>query len=171
VLAPVQQPEVQVKPRRWTKIKIKNPVLVAMENAAVISDARNAEYAVPERNAITALACGEGDKAAWDRVARMLNVAELMAKSGDGVEVIAVAAEAQIELARAANHFYKTGKFLLTAEGAYVLREAAEYHDLQRRSVPYGKYRAYIDRTIATVKCGNTLTANQILEQAHEHGI
>lgn len=148
--------------------RVKNPVLMAIENAAVITPMRNAEYRASEAVAIRNLATGQFGPNEWTVLVDIANMAEIMSKDGIGIEVIPVAAEAQVVLAQIRKRFADTGTWTSRPDEVFVMRELQEYHDLQRQSVAYGQYLAYAKKVANYVKGGNGQTFNQILEKVHE---
>lgn len=151
------------KPFKSRYSRITNPVTVALQNAATISDEINAAWVREELDAIDAMALRRGNPDHWSHLARMINLAEIMAKKGVGPEVIPVAAEAQVLLARVHMHWKKTGVWEMDMDQVHVMREAHQWHNLQRTAVSYGEYKRYFHYFV-TSKAEHQ-TASEILEK------
>jgi hypothetical protein len=82
----------------------------------------------------------------------MMNLSEVMSKSGIGKEVLDVCNKAQQELMLAAKRFEKTGKMGLTGQGIQIMRDLYQYHDLQRKSISRAEYEKAIQKTINLIK-------------------
>ena len=152
--------------RKYTSVK--NPVLMAIENASLISARRNAEYTSSEIQALKNMATGQFGDHEWVVMVDVANMAEVMAKSGVGHEVIPIAAEAQVVLAHIRKRKKEEGTFTCRPDEIFVLRELQEYHDLQRQSVAYGQYLGFAKRVANYVRGGNGNTYQDILEQVNE---
>ena len=100
-----------------------------------------------ELSAIEALATGRGGVADWSDVVDMLNIAETLALTGIGPEVLSVCRSAQSELTTAAKRYELTKRMGLTASGLTALRELFAYHDAQRTAITRGEYENAITTT------------------------
>jgi len=144
-----------------------NPVVEALRSAQPIagkdlSDLRRAELASLDR-----LAQGVAAVSDWARISDVINIAEVMAKVGEGVELIAIAAEAQVTLAKAYIRGKDSGVWALTPDEAWMLREAWEYHDLQRQSVPMSRYRQHAKKVQDIHRTGKTQSPRDLVEQVN----
>ncbi len=157
------------KPFKSKYSRVQNPVLVAMANAAPITDERNNAWLREENEAMDAMALRRGSNLHWNRLVRMANVSEVMAKTGIGVEVIPVAAEAQVVLAQVHERCKPTGKWEMSMDEIHVMRELSEYHNLQRTAVPYGQFMQCFNRVVNTQKTGRVSTPKEILEQINDN--
>ena len=151
---------------------VRNPIVEAIRGCQPIGGKDLTDLRLVELSAIDDLARGTATRRSWEWLADLLNVAEAMAKSGIGTEVIAIAAEAQVTLARVAVRAKASGKWHLTTDEAWTLREAWEYADLQRLSIALGEYRRYLKRVADIRRTGaNAITAEQLLEQLNDNTV
>lgn len=158
-----------MKKKRVPRTK-RNPIVEAIRGCQPIGGKDLTDLRLVELSAIDDLARGTATRRSWEWLADLLNVAEAMAKNGIGIEVVAVAAEAQITLARVAVRAKADGRWHLTTDESWVLREAWEYADLQRQSVTLGEYRRYLKRVADIRRTGSgAITAEQLLEQLDDH--
>jgi len=153
------------KRRKYTSVK--NPVLMAIENASVISPKRNAEYKNAELKAIGNMARGEFGNDEWVLMVDITNMAEMMARMGIGHEVIPVAAEAQVVLAKVRKEFADNNVWRIPQSEVFALRELQEYHDLQRQSIHYGQYLQIAKKIRNLVRGGHMTTYADILEEVN----
>ena len=156
------------KPFKSKYSKVQNPVLVAMTNAAPITDERNEAWRREENDAMDAMALRRGNNIHWSRLVRMANVAEVMAKAGIGIEVVPVAAEAQVVLAQVHERCRATGRWEMDMDEIHVMRELSEYHNLQRTAIPYGQFMQCFNRVVNIQKTGRVSTPKEILEQVND---
>lgn len=146
--------------------RVGNPIEDAIRFCQPIQGKDLADLRNKDNAAIDALARGEADHTHWHWLSEMANVAEVMAKDGIGVELIPIAAEAQVLVAKVYLRCKQEGKRYLTPEEAWGMREFYEWQDLQRQAVPLGKYKAYLKKVKDIHRTGNScLTPEQILEQ------
>lgn len=152
-----------------------NPIIEAARSAMPITGADLSALRGVELRALDAMAQGRATLVDWEHLANMVNVAEVMAKCGEGVELIEISAAAQVLLARVylrAKDAIKAGKpdgaWRMTPDEVWAMRETYEYHDLQRQSVPMGRYREHVRRVDNIRKTGsNYATPSQIMEQVN----
>lgn len=155
-----------MKKKRVPRIK-SNPIEEAIRHAHPIGGKDLTDLRTVEIKALDALANGTAVKRDWEWVVDLFNSAETMAKAGIGIELIPIAAEAQVILCRCYVRAKETQKWDLTVDEAWVLREGWEYHDLQRQSVPLSEYRRYLKRAADIRRTGaNSLLPEKLLEQA-----
>lgn len=128
-----------------------DPIRCAMEGAAISQSNMLDKLRLVELSAIESFAKGRATPHDWRTVADILNLAETMAKCGVGPEALdaCVAVDAALSAAHARHE--STGKLGMTGPQLIALRELAEWHDLQRRSIARSEYERFI-----------ALTANRI---------
>ena len=129
-----------------------NPIQYAFEGAAIVEDNLILELRIKELNAIDSMVKGTGTVDDWLILNEMMNLSEVMSKSGIGKEVFDVCNKAQQELMLAAKRFEKTGKMGLTGQGIQIMRDLYQYHDLQRKSISRAEYEKAIQKTINLIK-------------------
>ena len=129
-----------------------NPIQYALEGAAIVEDNLILELRIKELNAIDSMTKGTGTVNDWLILNEMMNLSEVMSKSGIGKEVLDVCNKAQQELMLAAKRFEKTGKMGLTGQGIQIMRDLYQYHDLQRKSISRAEYEKAIQKTINLIK-------------------
>lgn len=146
--------------------RVGNPIEDAIRFSQPIQGKDLADLRKKDNAAIGALARGEANHLDWQWLSEMVNVAEVMAKDGMGVELIPIAAEAQVLLAKVYVRRKKEGTWTLTPDEVWGMREFYEWQDLQRQSVPLGVYKGYLKRAQDINRTGNsTRTPEQLLEQ------
>ena len=82
----------------------------------------------------------------------VLNLSEVMAKSGVGPEVLPVCAKAQEALHKAAMRFQDTKKMGLDGPGIQAIRELIAYADLQQASISRSEFEQYVKKTRDYIK-------------------
>ena len=105
-----------------------------------------------ELSAIDAFVNGRASLQDWRAVVDMLNVCEMMAKSGIGPEAIPHCEQATQSLHKAAMRYEKTKKMGLDGLGLTAIKEVHEYHDLQRTSIARSEYEKMIKKTADYIK-------------------
>lgn len=124
-----------------------NPIEYAIEGARVASDDRLDKLRALELSAIDAFARGQATIHDWHTICQMMNLAEVMAKAGVGIEVMDAAMIAQSHLIDAKDRFERLNRMGTTGAGLQSFRTLAEYHDLQRTSISLSEYERFIKRT------------------------
>lgn len=157
-----------MKKKRVPRV-IRNPITEAIRGCQPIGGKDLTDLRRVEIKAIDALTQGTATRLDWEWIADVFNIAECMAKDGLGTEVVAVAAEAQVVLAKVSVRAKTEGKLYLTPDESWTLREAWEYHDLQRRCLTLNEYRRYLKRVADIRRTGaNTTTAEKFLQQLEQ---
>lgn len=158
--------------KKRVKRPTNNPIVEAIRHSQPMGGKDLTDLRLLELNAIDNLARGEATSKDWSWLADLFNGAEAMAKNGIGIELVPVAAEAHITLAKAAVRAKASGKWHLTTDEVWAMREAWEYADLQRLSVTLGEYRRYLKRVADIRRTGaNAITAEQLLEQLNDNTV
>lgn len=124
-----------------------NPVAHAIAGAAItdresLNLLRAREYA-----ALDEMIHGRGTLAHWQTLTDLLNLSEMMARQGIGIEVLDACKAAQEALVNAGKRFEKTGKFGFDGLGIQAIRDLIEYADLQQSSIPRSQFEKLIAKT------------------------
>jgi len=141
--------------RKQTKRKhyqLINPILHAIEGAAIVSGSKLDKLCMLELSSIESFRTGKATLQDWQHIASMMNIAEEMSRLGVGVEVIDCCERVQEHLEAAAKRFQTTGRMGLTGEGLQAVRDLYEYHHLQRKSVSLSEYERHIQNTANRVR-------------------
>jgi hypothetical protein len=149
--------------RKKTRRKIYelvNPVLWAMQGAAITDKASCDKLALGELSAIESIAKGSGTVWEFRLLADMLNLCERMAENGIGPEALAPCEAFNDELSGMAERYEKTGKMLFTGAGLQLAREVQEYHDLQRQSITRSEYERMIKKTADYIRSNGHRVVN-----------
>ena len=126
--------------RNWALI---NPVYYAISGAATISQELLDQQRVAELKAMQAFRDGHATRGDWDQLRLMLLMAFTMAKNGVGPEALPSCRTAWTELLAAKRRSDEGAHLGLTGQGITAMREAYEYHDLQRQSVSYRRLQEF----------------------------
>jgi hypothetical protein len=129
-----------------------SPIQHAIEGAAITDDERLNKLRLLELSALEAFAKGKATPTDWRSLADMLNVAETLALSGVGPEVLQACETAQNALAEAYRRHEELGKLGVTGPELQALRDLHEYHDLQRSSIPRSQYEQGIRDTANRIR-------------------
>lgn len=143
--------------RKRTKRKhynLINPILHAIEGAAVTSEADLDAMRVREREAMASLRAGTARPFDLDEVESMCLTSLEMADRGIGPEVIVSAKLLGIELRQARERFARTGRIALTGPALHAMADVWEYHDLQRQSIPRSLYEECILKVVNRLRTG-----------------
>lgn len=132
------------KRTRRRVLPLVNPIVHAMEGAALTPQAALDHLRLHELESIEAMRVGKGTLKDWNDIKMMHGICETMAKEGIGPEALETCAVLQEELLAMAKRFETMGRFVITARGLQAMRDVYEYHDLQRQSVPRGTYERMI---------------------------
>lgn len=141
--------------RKKTKRKVYqliDQITFAIEGAALISEKVLNKLRMMELSSIEALTMGNASETDWQNIADMMNIAELMALDGIGPEAMESIIKAQSEMVTCAERYRKIGKLGLTGIGINSIRDAYQYHDLQRQAVSRSKYESYVQKATNMVK-------------------
>jgi hypothetical protein len=141
--------------RKRTKRKVWNlidPIQHSIVGAAItprqtLDKLRFLEYA-----ALDAITRGKGTIQDWRTLVDVLNLSEVMGKSGLGPEVLPVCAKAQEALHKAAMRYQETKKMGLDGLGIQAIRDLIEYADLQQASISRSEFEMYVMKTKNYIK-------------------
>ncbi len=129
-----------------------NPIQHAMLGAAVTQESHLDQLRIRELMAIEAFAKGHATKDDWRSLADMLNITETLATSGVAPEALQPCQQAQQALSNAHGR-HKGGKSLgFTGPELQAIRDAYEYHDLQRQSISRSEYEGAIKKTTDRIR-------------------
>ena len=135
--------------RHWPLI---NPVEMAIAGACITSTDHLDKLRLIELSAIDAFTQNAATKDDWRAMADMLNIAETLARSGVGPEVLAACELATQALQAAHASQAATGKLHMTGDQVQALRELHEYTDLQRTSIDRSCYERAINATANIIR-------------------
>jgi len=95
---------------------------------------------------------GQGTVQDWRTLVDVLNLSEMMGKSGVGPEVLPICEKAQESLHKAAMRYQETMKMGLDGVGIQAIRDLIEFADLQQSSIPRSEFEKYIVKTQNYIK-------------------
>jgi hypothetical protein len=129
-----------------------NPILYAMEGAAVTTKERLDKLRMLELSALEAFRMGQATNEDWKALAEILNLCETIASEGIGREAIPACEAAQAALERAHDRFKATGRYGIDGPGLQALRDLYEWHDAQRTAIARSEYERLIALTAARMR-------------------
>lgn len=135
--------------RKHTKRKVwplVNPILHAIEGAAITPDERLNEVRLRELSAIEAFAKGQATDQEYADLAAMLNLCRTMGGSDGACDA------AMLAMNDAQKRFDETGRWGMTGTGLQALRVLYAHHDAQRKEVSRATYEQAISKTVARVR-------------------
>jgi hypothetical protein len=141
----------------WAKV---NPIEYAITGAAITAEDKLDVLRLGELSAIESMVKGNATTADWRILVDMLNIAEIMAINGIGIEVLEVCKIVQKEMEAAAHRYEKTRKMGLSGTGIRHIKELYELHDLQRTSISRAEFERMIDKTINYIRSNNHLVVH-----------
>lgn len=124
-----------------------NPIAHAIAGARITDKALLDKLRLRELSAFDAMVKGWGTVDDWRLLVDMMNIAEMMGKSGIGPEVLPYCEEGCQAMTEAALRYQNTMKMGLSGVGINALREICAYHDAQRTSVSRSVYENMITKT------------------------
>ena len=136
--------------RKRTKRKVWNlidPLTHAIVGAAITQRDKLDKLRTLEYAALDAITRGKGTITDWRTLVDVLNLSEMMGKSGIGPEVLPICEKAQESLHKAAMRFQETKKMGLDGQGIKAIRDLIEYADLQQSSISRSEFERYIKKT------------------------
>lgn len=134
----------QTKRKHW---KLIDPVRHAILGAGITQEFVLDKLRMTELASLDAMTKGLGTVQDWQELTDMMNITEIMARSGVGPEALESCKRAQDALEQAALRYQSTMRMGLSGDGINALRDVFEYHDLQRRSIARSEYEKYIIKT------------------------
>lgn len=124
-----------------------DPVAHAIAGAAITDRASLNKLRAKEYAALDEFVHGRGTLDHWKTLTDLLNLSEMMAKLGIGIEVLDACQKAQDALINAGKRYEKTGKFGFDGLGIQAIRDLIEYADLQQSSIPRSQLERMIEKT------------------------
>ena len=134
----------KTKRKHWNLI---DPLTHAIVGAAITQRDKLDKLRTLEYAALDAITRGKGTITDWRTLVDVMNLSEMMGKSGIGPEVLPICEKAQESLHKAAIRFQETKKMGLDGQGIQALRDLIEYADLQQSSISRSEFERYIKKT------------------------
>lgn len=147
--------------RKHTKRKIWstqiNTVLHAITGAAITPRQTLDKLRLTEYTALEAMVKGKGTIQDWRTLVDLLNLSEMLAKSGIGPEVLPVCQKVQEGMHKAAMRYQSTLQMGLDGETIKNIRELLEYADLQQGSITRSEFEKYVKKTSDYIRSNGNL--------------
>jgi hypothetical protein len=147
--------------RKRTKRKIWstqiNTIAHALTGAAITERDKLDKLRLMEYSALDAMVKGSGTISDWRTLVDVLNLSEMMGKSGVGPEVLPICQIAQDSLHKAALRYQETMQMGLDGVGIKAIRELLEYADLQQGSIARSEFEKYILKTKQYIRSNGNL--------------
>lgn len=141
--------------RKHTRRKVYtlvNPILYAMQGAAITPKDLLDKLRLRELAAIEAFRTGNATKQEWRDVSDFLNISETLALDGVGPEAMEACQAAQESLQAAHARYQECESLTLTGRELQTLRDAYEFFDLQRQSIARSRFEEAIQKTANKIK-------------------
>ena len=135
-----------------------NPIQAAMVGCAITDTAALDKLRLRELSALESFRTGTTGRQDWVALADMLNIQETLSRDGIGPEALAPCLLAQEALTAAADRRASHGAFGLSGPQLQALREAYEFMDLQRASIPRSRLEAAIQKTANRIRSAHPAT-------------
>lgn len=132
-----------------------NPVAHAMVGASITDDETLDVVRKMEAESLEAFRTGAATQQDWRNINAAVRLAELMANSGIGPDVIVHAKIAEMHLLEARDRFDRIGKLGTTGLGLQAFKDLLEYHELQRTSVSRSVYEKHIQKVTNMIISGS----------------
>jgi len=139
----------KTKRKHWALLDCVSHAIVG---AAITHRERLDKLRLLEYSALDAMIKGQGTVQDWRTLVDVMNLAEMMGKSGIGPEVLPICEKAQESLHKAAMRYQETMRMGLDGVGIQAIRELIEYADLQQSSIPRSEFEKYIQKTQNYIK-------------------
>ena len=147
--------------RKRTKRKIWSTqidtITHALTGAAITQRDKLDKLRLIEYSALDAMVKGSGTISDWRTLVDVLNLSEMMGKSGIGPEVLPICQIAQDSLHKAALRYQETKQMGLDGVGIKAIRELIEYADLQQGSIARSEFEKYIQKTKHYIRSNGNL--------------
>jgi hypothetical protein len=144
----------KTKRKHWNLI---DPIQHGIIGAAITPRQTLDKLRFLEYSALDAITKGMGTVQDWRSLVDVLNLSEIMGKSGVGPEVLPICAKAQEGLHKAAMRFQETGKMGLDGPSISAIRDLIEYADLQQSSISRSEFEKYVLKTKNYIKSNGNL--------------
>ena len=145
----LQEMRKKTKRKHWALLDCVSHAIVG---AAITHRERLDKLRLLEYSALDAMIKGQGTVQDWRTLVDVMNLAEMMGKSGIGPEVLPICEKAQESLHKAAMRYQETMRMGLDGVGIQAIRELIEYADLQQASIPRSEFEKYIQKTKNYIK-------------------
>jgi hypothetical protein len=142
----------QTKRRVWSLI---NPIEHAIVGAALVDRNSLDKLRLSELAALDAMIRGKGTLHDWRTLVDLLNLTEMMARSGIGPEALQTCSQVQDSMYQAAIRYQETKKMGLNGVGIQAIRDLLEYADLQQQSISRSEFEKMIKKTKDHIKSHN----------------
>lgn len=129
-----------------------NPILHAMQGAAITPSATLDQLRLRELSAVESFRTGQANRDDWRTVADFLNICETLASDGVGPEALEACQRAQSALSEAHRRNREQGRLAVTGPELQAMRDCYEFHDLQRTSIARSQYEQAIKRTADRIR-------------------
>jgi hypothetical protein len=139
----------KTKRKHWNLV---DNVTHAMVGASITQRDKLDKLRLLEYSALDAMTKGQGTIHDWRVLVDVLNLSEMMGKSGVGPEVLPICEKAQESLHKAALRFQDTKQMGLDGQGIKSIRDLIEYADLQQGSISRSEFEKYIQKTKNYIK-------------------
>jgi len=142
----------QTKRKVWSLI---NPIEHAIVGAALVDRNSLDKLRLSELAALDAMIRGKGTLHDWRTLVDLLNLTEMMARSGIGPEALEACSQVQDAMYQAAIRYQETKKMGLNGVGIQAIRDLLEYADLQQQSISRSEFEKMIKKTKDHIKSHN----------------
>jgi len=150
--------------RKKTKRKViwnlVNPIGYAIVGASITPRHLLDKLRLTELAALESMTKGQGTVQDWSTLTDLLNLSEMMGRSGVGAEVLPVCEKAQEGLHKAAMRYQETLTMGLDGVTIQAIRDLIEYADLQQASIHRSEFEKFVEKTRNYIK-GN---GNRVVE-------
>ena len=123
-----------------------NPMQFVKDGLVVTPDEDLNKLRMRELSALESFRTGAATLGDWHALHAMMKLAEMMARSGIGEEVISVCMQAQDHLNESIARYERINKMGASGPALQCWRDLYEYHDLQRTSVTRAEYEKLIEK-------------------------
>lgn len=129
-----------------------NPITHAMVGAAITDDKSLKFLRDKEMGSLEAFRNGTATKQDWNNINAVVQLAEVMADSNIGPDVMVHVKIAEMHLLDAEERYKRIGKMGATGLALQSFKDIIEYHHLQRTSVARSVYEKHIKRVTDMVR-------------------
>jgi len=142
--------------RKRTKRKViwnlVNPIGHALVGASITPRHILDKLRMTELAALESMTKGQGTVQDWRILTDLLNLSEMMGRSGVGAEVLPVCEKAQEGLYKAAIRYQETLTMGLDGVTIQAIRDLIEYADLQQGSIHRSEFEKFVAKTRNYIK-------------------
>jgi hypothetical protein len=149
-------PSLEKTMRKRTKRKViwnlVNPIGHALVGASITPRHLLDKLRLNELAALDSMTKGKGTIQDWRTLTDLLNLSEMMGRSGVGAEVLPVCEKAQEGLHKAAMRYQETLTMGLDGVTIQAIRDLIEYADLQQGSIHRSEFEKFVEKTRNYIK-------------------